>query len=669
MVLAIGLLVDDAIVVVENVERVMSEEGLSPKEATRKSMDEITPALVGIALVLSAVFIPMAFFGGSTGVIYRQFSITIVSAMVLSVLVALTLTPALCATLLKPIEKGSHTSHGAPRKGLLGGVDRFFAGFNRRFDRTADRYQGFVGAIVRRGKRSLLVYLAICAAMAVMFLRLPTSFLPDEDQGFVQVQITLPPGSSNARLQPILAQVQDYFARQPEVVSVNLLTGQNGDQSSARAFVLLKPWDERKGAEHSAAAIARRGSKDLAAVRDARIFVVLPPAVRGLGANAGFNFYLKDQNGLGHEALVKARDQALQLLGQRPEMVNVRSNNLEDTPEFAVDIDDARAGALSLATSAIDSTLSSAMGGTYVNDFLNNGRVKRVYMQGDTAFRMLPADIGRWSVRNTLGQMVPFGAFSTSRWSYGSPQLVRYNGSPSYEFVGDAAAGVSSGAAMTAVEDVMRQMPQGIGYEFTGASFQERLSGAQAPMLYAISILFVFLCLAALYESWSVPFSVILVVPLGIVGALLFTGLRGLTNDVYFQVGLLTTVGLSSKNAILIVEFAKQLQEQGKSVLDATLEAVRLRLRPILMTSLAFGFGVLPLAIGTGAGAGGRQSIGTAVLGGMVVGTALGIFFVPLFFVLIRGFIERRSGRRKDEPASPAAGGDAVATAAATGGR
>jgi len=667
MVLAIGLLVDDAIVVVENVERVMSEEGLSPKEATRKSMDEITPALVGIALVLSAVFIPMAFFGGSTGVIYRQFSITIVSAMVLSVLVALTLTPALCATLLKPIEKGAHTSHAAPRRGLMGGVDRFFAGFNRRFDSTADRYQGFVGAIVRRGWRSLAVYLAICIAMAVMFLRLPTSFLPDEDQGFVQVQITLPPGSSNARLQPILAQVQDYFTKQPDVVSINLLTGQNGDQSSARAFVLLKPWAERKGAEHSAAAIARRGSRDLAAIRDARIFVVLPPAVRGLGANAGFNFYLKDQNGLGHEALVKARDQALQLLGQRPEMVNVRSNNLEDTPEFAVDIDDARAGALSLTTTAIDTTLSSAMGGTYVNDFLNNGRVKRVYMQGDTAFRMLPADIGRWSVRNTLGQMVPFGAFSTSRWSYGSPQLVRYNGSPSYEFVGDAAAGVSSGAAMAAVEDVMRQMPQGIGYEFTGASFQERLSGAQAPMLYAISILFVFLCLAALYESWSVPFSVILVVPLGIVGALLFTGLRGLTNDVYFQVGLLTTVGLSSKNAILIVEFAKQLQEQGKSVMDATLEAVRLRLRPILMTSLAFGFGVLPLALGTGAGAGGRQSIGTAVLGGMVVGTALGIFFVPLFFVLIRGFIERRSARRRETPEPPPTGGETVAVAASGG--
>ncbi|MBB1604256.1 efflux RND transporter permease subunit [Variovorax sp. UMC13] len=652
MVLAIGLLVDDAIVVVENVERVMSEEGLSPKEATKKSMAEITPALVGIALVLSAVFIPMAFFGGSTGVIYRQFSITIVSAMVLSVLVALTLTPALCATLLKPVPKGAHSPHGAPRKGPLGYVDRFFAGFNRRFDSGADRYQGIVGGILRRGKRSLLVYVGICAVMAFMFLRLPTSFLPDEDQGFVQVQITLPPGSSNARLQPVIQQVQDYFDKQPEVVAINLLTGQNGDQSSARAFVKLKDWSERTGKDSSAAAITRRASRDLSTIRDARIFVLLPPAVRGLGANAGFNFFLKDLNALGHDALLKARDQALQLLNARPEMANVRSNNLEDTPEFAVDIDDARAGALSLNTSAIDSTLSTAMGGTYVNDFLNNGRVKRVYMQGDTAFRMLPSDIGRWSVRNTLGQMVPFGAFSSTRWTYGSPQLIRYNGSPSYEFVGDAAAGVSSGAAMLAVEEVMKQMPQGIGYEWTGASYQERLSGAQAPMLYAISILFVFLCLAALYESWSVPFSVILVVPLGVVGALLFTWTRGLSNDVYFQVGLLTTVGLSSKNAILIVEFAKQLHEQGKSVIEATLQAVRLRLRPILMTSLAFGFGVLPLAIGTGAGAGGRQSIGTAVLGGMVVGTALGIFFVPLFFVLISSFMERRRARKNASSAS-----------------
>ena len=652
MVLAIGLLVDDAIVVVENVERVMHEEGLSPKEATRKSMAEITPALVGIALVLSAVFVPMAFFGGSTGVIYRQFSITIVSAMALSVFVALTLTPALCATLLKPVAKGGHA---APRAGLLGRVDRFFTAFNRGFDRNAARYEGVVGGIVRRGKRSIVVYLLIAGVMALLFMRLPTSFLPDEDQAFLQVQVTLPPGASNARLQPVTEQVQQYFAKQPEVLSVNILTGQNGDQSSARAFVKLKDWAERTGKGQSAAELARRANKDLSTVRDARVFVLLPPAVRGLGANAGFNFHLKDINGLGHDALVKARDQAIDLLSRRPEVMNVRSNNLDDTPEFAVDIDDARAGALSLATSDIDSTLSSAMGGTYINDFLDKGRVKRVYMQGDTDFRMLPSDIDRWSVRNGLGQMVSFPAFSSSRWSYGSPQLQRYNGSPSYEFVGDAAPGVSSGDAMAAVEEVMKQMPPGIGYEWTGASFQERLSGAQAPLLYAISILFVFLCLAALYESWSVPFSVILVVPLGIVGALLFTSLRGLSNDVYFQVGLLTTVGLSSKNAILIVEFAKQLQEQGKSVLDATLQAVRLRLRPILMTSLAFGFGVLPLAIGTGAGAGGRQSIGTAVLGGMVVGTALGIFFVPLFFALIRGWLAgRRKVAPKDEPLAPA---------------
>ncbi|KQX86650.1 efflux RND transporter permease subunit [Variovorax sp. Root473] len=651
MVLAIGLLVDDAIVVVENVERVMHEEGLSPKEATRKSMAEITPALIGIALVLSAVFIPMAFFGGSTGVIYRQFSITIVSAMALSVFVALTLTPALCATLLKPVAKGGHA---APRKGVLGAVDRFFAAFNRTFDKGADRYQGVVGGIMRRGKRSLVVYVLIAAVMALLFMRLPTSFLPDEDQAFLQVQVTLPPGASDARLQPVVTQMQDYFTRQPEVVSVNVITGQNGDQSSARAFVKLKDWSEREGAGQSAAELARRANKELSTLRDARIFVLLPPAVRGLGANAGFNFHLKDINGLGHDALVKARDQLLDLLSKRPEVANVRSNNLDDTPQFAVDIDDARAGASSLATGDIDSTLSSAMGGTYINDFLDNGRVKRVYMQGDTAFRMLPTDIDRWSVRNSLGQMVPFPAFSSSRWTYGSPQLQRYNGSPSYEFVGDAAPGVSSGVAMAAVDEVMKQMPAGLGYEWTGASFQERLSGAQAPLLYAISILFVFLCLAALYESWSVPFSVILVVPLGIVGALLFTSLRGLSNDVYFQVGLLTTVGLSSKNAILIVEFAKQLQEQGKGVIEATLEAVRLRLRPILMTSLAFGFGVLPLAIGTGAGAGGRHSIGTAVLGGMVVGTALGIFFVPLFFALIRGWLE---GRRT--PAGP----DALPTA------
>ncbi|RCW63429.1 efflux RND transporter permease subunit [Pseudorhodoferax soli] len=652
MVLAIGLLVDDAIVVVENVERVMSEEGLPPKEATKKSMAEITPALIGIALVLSAVFIPMAFFGGSTGVIYRQFSITIVSSMVLSVLVALSLTPALCATLLKPIPKGAHGPHGqAPRRGPLGWVDRFFAKFNHGFDRGANAYQGTVGGILKRGKRTLIVYALIIAGVVVLFSRLPTAFLPDEDQGFVTVQMNLPPGASNARLQPVVAEVQEYFGKFPEVVSINVLTGQNGDQSSARAFVKLKDWDERTEASSSAAAIAARASRDLAKIRDARIIVQLPPAVRGLGAASGFNFFLKDINGLGHEALVAAQRKTLEMLQARAELRNVRMNGLDDTPEFRIDIDDARAGALSLTTSAIDSTLSTAMGGTYVNDFLNNGRVKRVYMQGDAAFRMLPADIERWSVRNSLGQMVPFHAFSSSRWSYGSPQLARYNGAPAYEFTGDAAPGVSSGAAMAGVEQVMKEMPVGIDYEWTGASYQERLSGAQAPVLYAISILFVFLCLAALYESWSVPFSVILVVPLGIIGALLFTSTRGLTNDVYFQVGLLTTVGLSSKNAILIVEFAKQLQEQGRSVFDATMAAVRLRLRPILMTSLAFGFGVLPLAIGTGAGAGGRVAIGTSVLGGMAIGTALGIFFVPLFFVLIRGWLERRGKRR--EAAAP----------------
>ncbi len=534
-----------------------------------------------------------------------------------------------------------------------------FAGFNRRFDRTADGYQRGVGRIVRRGGRMMLIYALIVGGMAVLFMRLPTSFLPNEDQGAMQVQITLPAGSSNTRLQAVMAEVQKYFAEQPDVVSFNSITGANGDQSSARGFVRLKTWSERQGPGQSADAIARKATRDLRRIRDARIFVVLPPAVRGLGANAGFNFQLKDLNGLGHAALVAARDQVLKLASGRPELSNVRSNNPDDTAQLGVSIDDAKAGALGLATADINSTLSSAIGGTYVNDFLNKGRVKRVYMQGDAPYRMLPQDIGPWTVRNNQGQMVPFSAFSSTNWTYGSPQLQRYNGSPSYEFVGDAAPGVSSGAAMAAVDEIMKQMPPGIGYEWTGASYQERLSGSQAPLLYAISILFVFLCLAALYESWSVPFSVILVVPLGIVGALLGIGIRGLSNDVYFQVGLLTTVGLASKNAILIVEFATQLQAAGRSVIDATLEAVRLRLRPILMTSLAFGFGVLPLAIGTGAGAGGRQAIGTAVLGGMVSATVLGIFFVPVFFVLIRGFFARRGARTGPDAAHPSAGIDA----------
>ncbi len=649
LVLAIGLLVDDAIVVVENVERVMSEQGLSPKEATRKSMQEITPALIGIALTLSAVFIPMAFFGGSTGVIYRQFSITIVSAMALSVFVAVTLTPALCATLLKPIAKGAGHHHNAcPRRGLLGISDRFFIWFNRNFDRSATRYQGAVGKLLRNSKRMLLVFLLICGGTALMFTKLPTSFLPVEDQGYMQIQISLPPGGTDARLQAVMKEVQAYFAQQPDIVSFNAITGLSGDQASARGFLRHKDWSERTRPEQQADAIARKATEDLKVLRDARIFVVLPPAVRGLGSNAGFNFQLKDLNGQGHDALVAARDRVLELAKGHTMLRSLRSTNLDDTTELGVTIDDRKAAALGLSTANINNVLSSALGGSYVNDFLNNGRVKRVYIQGDAPYRMLPQDIGQWTVRNDKGQMVPFSAFSSTSWTYGSPQLQRYNGSPSYEFVGDAAPGISSGAAMDAIEAILRQMPAGIGYEWTGASLQERLSGAQAPLLYAVSILFVFLCLAALYESWTVPLAVILAVPLGVVGALAFTGLRGLSNDVYFQVGLLTTVGLASKNAILIVEFATQLQEQGRSLMDATLEAVRLRLRPILMTSLAFGFGVLPLALGTGAGAGGRHAIGTAVLGGVVFSTALGIFFVPIFFLVVRSWFASR-GRSDDE--------------------
>ena len=649
MVLAIGLLVDDAIVVVENVERVMHETGLSPKEATRQSMKEITSALVGIGVTLSAVFVPMAFFGGSTGVIYRQFSITIVAAMAFSVFVALTLTPALCATLLKAPEPGHAHGEDRPiRKGLLGISDRFFRWFNHSFDATANRYQRTVAFSLGRAKRMMLIFLAILAGVWLLMHKLPTSFLPDEDQGFVYVNVNLPAGAADARLQEVLDEVREYLAKQPDVISFNQVSGLSGDQSSARGFVRLRPWDERPLASQSSTAIANRATKDLASIRDARVLVMLPPAVRGLGSSSGYNFMLKDVNSVGHEALLAARDKVLAEMRKSPELTGARTTNLEDASELRLDIDDRKAAALSLSYSDINSVLSSAMGGTYVNDFLNNGRVKRVYIQGDAPHRMLPQDIAKWTVRNKNGEMVPFGAFSKSYWAYGSPQLMRYNGSPAYEFDGRASPGVSSGTAMQTVENILKSLPPGIAYEWTGASLQERQSGAQAPMLYAISILFVFLCLAALYESWTVPLSVMLAVPLGVVGALLATYTRGLTNDVYFQVGLLTTVGLAAKNAILIVEFAVQLQEQGKNLFDATVEAVRLRLRPILMTSLAFGFGVIPLAIGTGAGAGGRNAIGTAVLGGMVASTILGIFLVPVFFLLIRSWFSSRS--RSDEP-------------------
>jgi len=628
MVLAIGLLVDDAIVVVENVERVMSEKGLSPLEATRQSMDEITSALIGIALVLSAVFIPMAFFSGSTGIIYRQFSVTIVSAMVLSVLVAMTLTPALCATLLKPVDGKGH----GPQSG-------FFGWFNRSFERSAAAYEKLVGGILRRGGRSLVIYALVVAAMAVGYAKLPTSFLPDEDQGILMAQVQLPVGATDDRTQAVLKQFESYMLEQPEVeamISISGLGMGGNSQNSARAFIRLKDWSERSGAGQDSASIAQRATLALSSIGDANVFVMQPPAVRGLGQSSGFDLQLKDLAGLGHEALVAAREQFIQLASQDPRLQGVRSNGLDDTPQLKVSIDDRKAGALSLTTSDINATLSTALGGTYVNDFLNQGRVKKVYVQGEASARMQAADLDHWFVRNSNDEMVPFSSFASSSWSYGSPLLERYNGSSSLEVVGDPAPGVSSGVAMDAVESIIKQLPEGISYEWTGQSYQLRLSGSQAPLLYGISVLFVFLCLAALYESWSVPFSVMLVVPLGVVGAVLATRFSGLSNDVYFQVGLLTTVGLAAKNAILIVEFAKHLQEQGNSLVDATLIAVRQRLRPILMTSLAFMFGVLPLAISSGAGSAGRQAIGTGVLGGMFSATVLGIFFVPLFFVMIR---------------------------------
>ena len=641
VVLAIGLLVDDAIVVVENVERVMGDEGLSPREATRRSMGEITGALVGIALVLSAVFIPMAFFGGSTGVIYRQFSITVVSAMLLSVLVAMSLTPALCATLLKPLPPGEHhTAH----RGLLG---RFFGGFNRGFERGSDGLTRLTGTLVGRVGRMMAVYALIVVGTGLLYTQLPTSFLPAEDQGTLMAEVRLPSGATSERLMKSTRAFENWLSQQADIEGYTLVTGISGDQASARSFIRLKPWDERKSEAQSAGAIARRANKELSSLRDARVFVMQPPIVRGLGSAGGFTLQLQDRIGLGHEALLAAREQLLQAARKRPELAQVRASGLDDATQFGIQIDDRKAGALGLSAADVNSTLSTALGGTYVNDFLDQGRVKKVYVQGDAPYRMAPDAILQWHVRSSAsGAMVPFSAFAATNWTFGAPRLERFNGFSSYEIVGDSAAGVSSGTAMDVMEELIAQLPPGIGFEWSDQSYQERLSGSQAPALYAISVLFVFLCLAALYESWSVPFSVMLVVPLGVIGALGLTTLAGLSNDVYFQVGLLTTVGLSAKNAILIVEFAKQLQEQGMDLIEATKQAVRLRLRPILMTSLAFMFGVLPLAISTGAGAGSRRAIGTGVLGGMISATVLGLLFVPVFFVLIRGYFARRAERR-----------------------
>ncbi|HFE4588741.1 TPA: multidrug efflux RND transporter permease AcrD [Klebsiella quasipneumoniae subsp. similipneumoniae] len=630
MVLAIGLLVDDAIVVVENVERIMSEEGLSPREATRKSMGQIQGALVGIAMVLSAVFVPMAFFGGTTGAIYRQFSITIVAAMVLSVLVAMILTPALCATLLKPIKPGE--SH--ERKG-------FFGWFNRTFNRSASRYETFVGKILHRSLRWMLIYIVLLGGMVFLFLHLPTSFLPLEDRGMFTTSVQLPSGSTQQQTLKVVQKAEDYFLNNEkqnvESVFATVGSGPGGNgQNVARMFVRLKDWDQRDPQTGSSFAIIERATKAFNQINEARVIASSPPAISGLGSSAGFDMELEDHAGKGHDALMAARDTLLELAAKNPLLTRVRHNGLDDSPQLQVDIDQRKAQALGVSIDDINDTLQTAWGSSYVNDFMDRGRVKKVYVQAAAKYRMLPDDINLWYVRNSSGTMVPFSAFATSHWETGSPRLERYNGYSAVEIVGEAAPGISTGTAMDMMEKLAAQLPTGFGLEWTAMSYQERLSGAQAPALYAISLLVVFLCLAALYESWSVPFSVMLVVPLGVIGALLATWMRGLENDVYFQVGLLTVIGLSAKNAILIVEFANELNEKGQDLLSATLSACRQRLRPILMTSLAFIFGVLPMATSTGAGSGSQHAVGTGVMGGMISATVLAFFFVPLFFVLVR---------------------------------
>ena len=643
MVLAIGLLVDDAIVVVENVERVMSEEGLSPKEATKKSMGQIQGALVGIALVLSAVLLPMAFFSGSTGVIYKQFSITIVSAMALSVLVALIFTPALCATMLKAIPKGEH---GTPKKG-------FFGWFNRNFDRGVRSYERGVGNMLSRKAPYLLAYLLIVVGMIWLFTRIPTAFLPEEDQGVLFAQVQTPAGSSAERTQVVIDEMRTYLLDKEagSVASVFTVNGFNfagRGQSSGLAFIMLKPWDERNS-DNSVFALAQRAQQHFFTFRDAMVFAFAPPAVLELGNATGFDVFLQDRAGIGHDKLMEARNQFLSLAAQSKVLYQVRPNGLNDEPQYHLEIDDEKAQALGLSLTDINSTLSISFGSSYVNDFIDRGRVKKVYVQGQAGARMSPEDLKKWYVRNNVGTMVPFSAFAKGEWIYGSPKLARYNGVEAMEILGSPAPGYSTGDAMAEVEAIAKKLPAGVGISWTGLSYEERLSGSQAPALYALSLLMVFLCLAALYESWSIPIAVMLVVPLGIIGALLATSLRGLSNDVYFQVGLLTTIGLAAKNAILIVEFAKELHEQGRSLRDAAIEACRMRLRPIIMTSLAFVLGVVPLAISTGAGSGSQHAIGTGVIGGMLTATILAVFWVPLFFVTVSSIGQRKIADPDDE--------------------
>jgi multidrug efflux pump len=644
MVLAIGLLVDDAIVVVENVERVMTEEGLSPVEAARKSMRQITGALVAIGLVLSAVFVPMAFLGGATGVIYRQFSATIVSAMALSVLVAVVLTPALCATMLKPLKKGQHY-----------GEKGFFGWFNRNFDRASKKYRQGVRGMLARSGRSMAVFLVLVGLMGILFINRPSSFLPQEDQGVLFAQVLAPVGATQQRTMESVVALEEYFLEdEPDAVE-SLFTVQGfsfsgSGQNNAMAFVKLKDWEERQEDELSAEAVGMRAMGALSEIRDAMVFAFAPPAMPELGTSSGFVFFLKDNANLGHDALVAASNELLGAAAQNPLLANVRHNGQADAPQFQLDIDTAKAAALGLSIGDINSTLQAAWGGQYIDDFIDRGRVKRVYMQADAPYRMVPEDFRLWSVRNSEGEMVPLSTFTSWHWDYGSPRLERYNGVPAMEINGEAAPGVSSGEAMAEAERLVAQLPEGIGLEWTGLSYQERQAGAQTPLLYTLSLLIVFLCLAALYESWTIPTSVLMVAPLGILGITLAATFRGLERDIYFQVAMLTTIGLTSKNAILIIAFAKDNLEEGMELIEATMQAVRTRLRPILMTSLAFGMGVLPLALATGAGSGAQRAIGTGVLGGMIVGAFLGIFFIPLFFVVVRRIFTRRKRVEEEQP-------------------
>jgi len=645
MVLAIGLLVDDAIVVVENVERLMHDEKLSPLEATRKSMGQIQGALVGIGMVLSAVFIPMAFFGGSAGIIYRQFAVTIVICMGLSVLVALIFTPALCATILKA-PKGDH----GPKKG-------FFGWFNRTFDNSANRFERSVGGMLKQRGRYFVIFAVIVGGTGYLFSQIPKAFLPAEDQGKAIVEVRMPVNSSAERTETVLKEVRDYLlAEEAQVIdSVFTVNGFNfagRGQSSGMAFVNLKDWSQRQADGQGVASLVERAQARFADIKDGQVLVFAPPAILEMGNATGFNFYLEDQVGAGHAALMAARDQFLDLAAQSPILASMRPNGLNDEPQFRVSIDDEKARAHQLSIAAINETMSAAWGSMYVNDFVDKGRVKRVYLQGNMDSRLAPEDFDKWYVRNAVGKMIPFSAFATGSWTYGSPKLERYNGNSAVEMLGEPAPGYSTGDAMAAIAEIAQQLPNGIGLTYTGLSYEEIQTGDQAPMLYALTVLIVFLCLAALYESWSVPVSVMLVVPLGILGAVIATLMRDLTADVYFQIGLMTTVGLSAKNAILIVEFAKELYEkEGYSLVDSAVHAAKLRLRPIIMTSLAFTFGVLPMALASGAGQGSQHSIATGVVGGMVTATVLAVFFVPLFYVVVVKLFE---GNRKAKAVAPA---------------